>query len=72
LLGFQVVPLWAGIIVLGLHHGAYGDPLLLSIGVLDLVGQAQAQGSEAYRYIEAIPLLIVLVSLRVGCTRTRR
>ncbi|HVV19701.1 MAG TPA: ectoine/hydroxyectoine ABC transporter permease subunit EhuD [Pseudonocardiaceae bacterium] len=27
-------------------------PLLLSIGVLELVGQAQAAGSEAYRYVE--------------------
>jgi polar amino acid transport system permease protein len=27
-------------------------PLLLAIGVLDLVGQAQASGSEAYRYVE--------------------
>lgn len=31
-------------------------PLLLSIGVLDLVGQAQAQGSEAYRYVEPYTL----------------
>jgi polar amino acid transport system permease protein len=27
-------------------------PLLLSIGVLDLVGRAQQAGSEAYRYVE--------------------
>jgi polar amino acid transport system permease protein len=27
-------------------------PLLLSIGVLDLVGRAQEAGSEAYRYVE--------------------
>lgn len=27
-------------------------PLLLAIGVLDLVGQAQAAGSAAYRYVE--------------------
>lgn len=27
-------------------------PLLLSIGVLDLVGKAQAAGSEAYRFVE--------------------
>ncbi|HEX3591182.1 MAG TPA: ectoine/hydroxyectoine ABC transporter permease subunit EhuD [Pseudonocardiaceae bacterium] len=27
-------------------------PLLLSIGVLDLVGQAQQEGSEAFRYVE--------------------
>lgn len=27
-------------------------PLLLSIGVLELVGRAQAAGSEAYRYVE--------------------
>jgi polar amino acid transport system permease protein len=31
-------------------------PLLLSIGVLDLVGQAQAAGAEAYRYVEPFTL----------------
>jgi polar amino acid transport system permease protein len=31
-------------------------PLLLSIGVLDLVGRAQAAGSEAYRYVEPYTL----------------
>jgi polar amino acid transport system permease protein len=31
-------------------------PLLLSIGVLDLVGRAQADGSEAYRYVEPYTL----------------
>lgn len=31
-------------------------PLLLSIGVLDLVGRAQAVGSEAYRFVEPYTL----------------
>ncbi|HEV3357502.1 MAG TPA: ectoine/hydroxyectoine ABC transporter permease subunit EhuD [Pseudonocardiaceae bacterium] len=31
-------------------------PLLLSIGVLDLVGQAQAAGAAAYRYVEPFTL----------------
>ena len=31
-------------------------PLLLSIGVLDLVGQAQAAGAGAYRYVEPFTL----------------
>lgn len=31
-------------------------PLLLSIGVLDLVGRAQAVGSDAYRYVEPYTL----------------
>jgi polar amino acid transport system permease protein len=35
-------------------------PLLLTIGVLDLVGQAQAAGSEAYRYVEPFTLAGVL------------
>jgi polar amino acid transport system permease protein len=31
-------------------------PLLLSVGVLELVGQAQAAGSEAYRFVEPFTL----------------
>jgi polar amino acid transport system permease protein len=31
-------------------------PLLLTIGALELVGQAQAQGSQAYRYVEPYTL----------------
>jgi polar amino acid transport system permease protein len=31
-------------------------PLLLSIGVLELVGRAQADGSDAYRYVEPYTL----------------
>ncbi len=31
-------------------------PLLLAIGVLDLVGAAQEAGSEAYRYVEPLTL----------------
>jgi polar amino acid transport system permease protein len=38
-------------------------PLLLSIGVLELVGQAQAAGSEAYRYVEPYTMAGVLFLL---------
>jgi polar amino acid transport system permease protein len=31
-------------------------PLLLSVGVLDLVGRAQAEGAEAYRFVEPYTL----------------
>lgn len=38
-------------------------PLLLSIGVLELVGQAQQAGSEAYRYVEPYTIAGVLFLL---------
>jgi polar amino acid transport system permease protein len=38
-------------------------PLLLSVGVLELVGQAQQAGSEAYRYVEPYTIAGVLFLL---------
>ncbi|WP_028930936.1 amino acid ABC transporter permease [Pseudonocardia asaccharolytica] len=45
LVGFQIVPLWGGIIVLGLNHGAYGAEIVR--GSVQSVPRAQYEGAIA-------------------------
>ncbi|HWC78518.1 MAG TPA: ectoine/hydroxyectoine ABC transporter permease subunit EhuC [Pseudonocardiaceae bacterium] len=45
LIGFQIVPLWAGIIVLGLNHGAYGAEIVR--GAVASVPKEQWEGALA-------------------------
>jgi polar amino acid transport system permease protein len=45
LIGFKLVPLWAGIIVIGLNIGAYGAEIVR--GALDAVPKAQREGAVA-------------------------
>ncbi|WP_163509365.1 ectoine/hydroxyectoine ABC transporter permease subunit EhuC [Fodinicola acaciae] len=45
LIGFQLVPLWAGILVLGLNHGAYGAEIVR--GAVQSVPQPQHEGAIA-------------------------
>ena len=45
LVGFQIVPLWAGILVLGLNHGAYGAEIVR--GAVQSVPRAQVEGAIA-------------------------
>ncbi|HWE88257.1 MAG TPA: amino acid ABC transporter permease [Pseudonocardiaceae bacterium] len=45
LLGFQIMPLWAGVIVLGLNHGAYGAEIVR--GAVQSVPRAQYEGATA-------------------------
>jgi polar amino acid transport system permease protein len=45
LVGFQLVPLWAGIVVLGLNHGAYGGEFVR--GAMQSVPRAQHEGALA-------------------------
>ena len=45
LVGFQLVPLWAGIVVLGLNHGAYGGEFVR--GAVQSVPRAQHEGAIA-------------------------
>lgn len=45
LLGFQFIPLWAGVIVLGLNHGAYGAEIVR--GAVQSVPKAQYEGAIA-------------------------
>ncbi|QYN34648.1 amino acid ABC transporter permease [Pseudonocardia sp. DSM 110487] len=45
LVGFQLVPIWAGILVLGLNHGAYGAEIVR--GAIQSVPRAQYEGAMA-------------------------
>jgi polar amino acid transport system permease protein len=45
LTGFQLVPLWAGVLVLGLNHGAYGAEIVR--GAVQSVPRAQYEGAIA-------------------------
>lgn len=45
LVGFQLVPLWAGILVLGLNHGAYGAEIVR--GSVNAVPRTQHEGAIA-------------------------
>lgn len=45
LVGLQLVPLWAGVLVLGLNHGAYGAEIVR--GAVRSVPQAQFEGAIA-------------------------
>jgi polar amino acid transport system permease protein len=45
LVGFQLVPLWAGILVLGLNHGAYGAEIVR--GAVNAVPRAQQEAAIA-------------------------
>jgi polar amino acid transport system permease protein len=45
LVGYQLVPLWAGVLVLGLNHGAYGAEIVR--GAVQSVPRAQYEGCIA-------------------------
>jgi polar amino acid transport system permease protein len=45
LVGFRIVPIWAGILVLGLNHGAYGAEIVR--GAVQSVPRAQYEGAIA-------------------------
>jgi polar amino acid transport system permease protein len=48
LLGLQIVPIWAGIIVLGLNHGAYGAEIVR--GAVQSVAREQLEGAVALNF----------------------
>lgn len=48
LIGFKIVPLWAGIIVIGLNIGAYGAEIVR--GALNAVPQEQREGGIALSF----------------------
>src|SRR5437764_13501508 len=48
LVGFQLVPLWAGILVLGLNHGAYGAEIVR--GAVRSVPREQYEGAVALNF----------------------
>jgi polar amino acid transport system permease protein len=45
LVGFEIVPIWGGILVLGLNHGAYGAEIVR--GAIQSVPRAQYEGALA-------------------------
>lgn len=51
LIGFEIVPLWAGILVLGLNHGAYGAEIVR--GAVTSVPVAQVEGAIALNFTPA-------------------
>lgn len=59
LLGLQILPLWAGIIVLGLNHGAYGAEIVR--GALRSVDPAQYEGAVALNFTPAQRMVRVLM-----------
>jgi polar amino acid transport system permease protein len=48
LLGFQIIPLWAGIFVLGLNYGAYGAEIVR--GAVRSVASEQYEGAVALNF----------------------
>lgn len=59
LLGFQLVPLWAGILVLGLNHGAYGAEIVR--GAVRSVPAAQYEGGIALNLTPAQRMFRVIL-----------
>lgn len=51
LTGFQILPLWAGILVLGLNFGAYGAEIVR--GAVQSVPKAQYEGAVALNFTPA-------------------
>lgn len=59
LLGFKLVPLWTGIIVIGLNVGAYGAEIVR--GALDAVPREQREGAIALSFGSWQQLRLVLL-----------
>jgi polar amino acid transport system permease protein len=59
LVGFKLVPLFAGILVLGLNHGAYGAEIVR--GALNSVPKAQYEGAVALNLTPAQRMFRVIM-----------
>jgi polar amino acid transport system permease protein len=59
LLGFQIVPLWAGVLVLGLNHGAYGAEIVR--GAVQSVAREQYEGAVALNFTPAQRMVRVIL-----------
>lgn len=59
LVGLQIVPIWAGIIVLGLNHGAYGAEIVR--GALQSVAPEQVEGAVALNFTPAQRMVRVVL-----------
>jgi polar amino acid transport system permease protein len=59
LLGLQIMPLWAGVIVLGLNHGAYGAEIVR--GAVRSVAPEQYEGAVALNFTPAQRMVRVIL-----------
>jgi polar amino acid transport system permease protein len=59
LLGLQIMPVWAGIIVLGLNHGAYGAEIVR--GAVQSVAPTQVEGAVALNFTPAQRMVRVIL-----------
>jgi polar amino acid transport system permease protein len=59
LLGIQIMPLWAGIVVLGLNHGAYGAEIVR--GAVQSVAREQYEGAVALNFTPAQRMVRVIL-----------
>jgi polar amino acid transport system permease protein len=59
LVGFKLVPLFAGILVLGLNHGAYGAEIVR--GAVNSVPKAQYEGAVALNFTPAQRMFRVIM-----------
>ena len=59
LVGYQIVPLAAGILVLGLNHGAYGAEIVR--GAIQSVPRAQYEGCVALNFTRAQRMRLVIL-----------
>ncbi|MBO0884535.1 MAG: ectoine/hydroxyectoine ABC transporter permease subunit EhuC [Mycobacterium sp.] len=59
LLGLQIVPIWAGTIVLGLNHGAYGAEIVR--GAVQSVAPEQVEGAVALNLTPAQRMVHVVL-----------
>ncbi len=51
LVGFQIVPIWAGVLVLGLNHGAYGAEIVR--GAVAVGAQGAVRGRDGAQAVAA-------------------
>lgn len=59
LLGLQIMPLWAGVLVLGLNHGAYGAEIVR--GAVRSVAPEQYEGAVALNFTPAQRMVRVIL-----------
>ncbi len=59
LIGLQVMPLWAGVLVLGLNHGAYGAEIVR--GAVRSVPTEQLEGATALNFTPAQRMVRVIL-----------
>jgi polar amino acid transport system permease protein len=59
LVGYQIVPIWAGVLVLGLNHGAYGAEIVR--GAVTAVPRAQHEGAFALSLPPAVRMRRVIL-----------